>query len=106
MNKSLDLSELFKKVYDVVLEATKGSLAPIAYISVRLGNGFPFSDNEIHSHFKELKWNSLISAADLTIVHDSGLTSDVVKIEEISEFMDDEGNCKVYRDFSNSSIKF
>ncbi len=95
----MDLAELFKKVYDVVLNITTGSLAPVAYISVRLGNNFPYPDDMIYRYFKKLKWNTLLSAADLTLIHDSSEPETFVRIEEISEFMDDEGNCKVYTDF-------
>jgi hypothetical protein len=78
-----------------VVNAIGECKSPIAYINVRVGKKFAFSDAEFLALFNKTKWDTVISTADLVIVHDDSLSA-ALKIEEISDFFDEDGNCNVF----------
>jgi hypothetical protein len=91
----MDLKTVCARIYYAVITAIGESKAPIAYINVRVGKKFTFSDDEFLSLFNKTKWDTVISTADLVIVHDDTLAP-ALRIEEISAFFDEDGKCNVY----------
>ncbi len=88
MDVSLVCKKIYKAVYIVVL--TEGSRAPVAYIHVRAGKAAAEYKGALQNEFARLKWNTPLSTADLEIKTDNSLMDDVVKIDFVEEFFDDE----------------
>ena len=91
----MDLKTVCAHIYYAVVNAIGECKSPIAYINVRVGEKFAFSDAEFLALFNKTKWDTVISTADLVIVHDDSLSA-ALKIEEISDFFDEDGNCNVF----------
>ena len=103
----MDLNLICRHIYYSVISTSKKASAPIAYITLRAGKNFPFTDAEIDEYFNRIKWNTSISTADLVILRDKKLTENYIEVEEIAEFIDDEGNGSSYRpDEKNARIFF
>lgn len=87
--------EICRKIFDAVCEISEKIESPVAYINLTVGKNFAFKDEDFFDCFKKMKWDSQISASDLVIKH--GDDSDfLVRIEEIVEFMDENGQSKSY----------
>lgn len=91
----MDLKTVCAHIYYAVVNAIGECKSPIAYINVRVGKKFAFSDAEFLALFNKTKWDTVISTADLVIVHDDSLSA-ALKIEEISDFFDEDGKCDVF----------
>ena len=91
----MDLKTVCAHIYYAVVNAIGECKSPIAYINVRVGKKFAFSDAEFLALFNKTKWDTVISTADLVIVHDDSVSA-ALKIEEISDFFDEDGNCNVF----------
>ncbi len=92
---SMDLKSVCAHIYYAVVNAIGECKSPIAYIKVRVGKKFVFSDDEFLALFNKTKWDTVISTADLVIVHDDSLEP-ALRIEEISDFFDEDGKCDVF----------
>ncbi|MCR5126127.1 MAG: hypothetical protein K6B43_13195 [Treponema sp.] len=77
--------------------------SPIAYINVRVGKKFSFSDAEFLEAFNSMKWDTAVSTADLGIVHDENLDC-AVKVEKVSDFFDEDGKCNVFEVPEDKSV--
>ena len=86
-NESMDLETACKKIFDIISEKTKQTDAPVAYVNVRFGKDWRFSDYETTECFNKIKWDSALSTADLNIIHDDECT-DLFRVEDISGFED------------------
>lgn len=92
----MDVHSICKEIYTFTCRACCGCETPVAYISVKLGAEFKFSDSDLISEFDKMKWNSPISTADLILEHDEKLP-EIFKIKEIRGFEDDSGYEKIYK---------
>lgn len=92
----MDLNSICKEIYNFTCRATCGAETPVAYVVVKVGPEFKFSDSDLISVFDKMKWNSPISTADLEVVHDDKL-KEIFKVSEIQGFVDDEGKEKIYK---------
>ena len=92
----MEIKCLCKKIFDAVSTATEQLDSPIAYINIRVGKDFPYSDEDLFSCFSKTCWDTRLSSADLNITHDEAMTDGLVKIEDITDFIDDEGKSNVY----------
>lgn len=92
----MDLNSICKEIYNFVCRATCGAESPVAYVVVKVGAGFSFSDSDLIQAFDKMKWNSPISSADLVVKHDSKM-AEIFKVVEIQGFMDDDGKEKIYK---------
>lgn len=91
----MDLKNICQSIFFAVVSNIGENASPIAYINIRIGKKFPYSDSELISAFKEAKWDTAISTADLNIIHDETVDYQM-KIEEISDFYDEDGKCNVF----------
>ncbi len=92
----MDLNHICRIIFDVVCEVTKNFEAPVAYINVTAGKKFGYSDEEFVKCFGTIKWDSPLSSADIVIKHDDAESDFILRIDGISEFMDESGNSKSY----------
>lgn len=92
----MDLKNIYKHIFFTVISSIGEVKSPIAYINIKLGNKCTFSQEEIVNTFNELKWDSPISSADLNIENDDSLNC-ILKVEEISDFFDEDGNCDIFK---------
>jgi len=92
----MDLKNICQHIYFAVVSAIGECKSPIAYINVRLGKRFPYSDDELNEAFKKAKWDTVISSADLNIYRDDTIDC-LLQIEEISDFYDEDGKCDIFR---------
>lgn len=91
----MDLKNMCKHIYYAVVTSAGNFTSPIAYVNVRVGRKFPFSDEEFLSAFKKATWDTVISTADLNIIRDANYEG-LARIEEISDFFDEDGKCNVF----------
>ena len=103
-NLIMELKEICLKIFDAVTKAAENAESPVAEITVCTGRNFGYSDDEFVSVFSEVKWDSTLSAADLTVIHDENMTDCCVKIEKITGFIDEPGTEKIYK-ISDQSAK-
>ena len=92
----MDINVLCKKIFDAVNAVAEKLSSPIAYINIRTGKDFPYSDDELCTCFSKTAWDTRLSSADLNITHDAAMNDCLVKIEDITDFIDDEGKNNVY----------
>ena len=92
----MNVHSICEDIYTFTCRACCGCETPVAYIVVKLGPEFKFSDSDLICEFDKMKWNSPISTADLLLEHDEKM-SEVFKIKEIRGFEDDSGYEKIYR---------
>jgi len=83
----MDLKNICIEIFSKIYNSSKEKAAPVAEVTLRVGKDWNFSDYEMTECFNKEKWNSSLSNADLTIVHDENLDC-LYKIEKISEFVD------------------
>ncbi len=95
-NFIMNVHSICEDIYTFTCRACCGCETPVAYIVVKLGPEFKFSDSDLICEFDKMKWNSPISTADLLLEHDEKM-SEVFKIKEIRGFEDDSGYEKIYR---------
>lgn len=95
-NRIMDLDSICKEIYTFTCRSSCGAETPVAYIFVKVGNGFKFKDSDLIQAFDKMKWNSPISSADLVVEHDGNM-EELFKITEIRGFVDDEGWEVVYK---------
>lgn len=91
----MNLKNICQHIYYAAISATSGFISPIAYIKVRIGKRFTFTEDELLEEFDKSKWNTVISTADLSITKDDNLDC-VLKIDEITDFFDDDGKCNTF----------
>lgn len=87
-----DAGYICKKIYKAVylVRLTGKSLDPVAYIHIKTGRGAFVEVNELYEQFAKIKWNTPLSTADLEISLDESLAENVLKIEFVEDFFDDE----------------
>lgn len=87
-----DLHLVCRKIYNAayIVAGKAYSGAPVAYIHISAGRDAFKSADEIVKMFNRLKWDTPLSAADLDIRLDTNLSSNLLDIQRIEEFYDDE----------------
>ncbi|WP_407426275.1 hypothetical protein [Treponema sp.] len=83
----MDLESVCKDLIVTLCDMTKNDDAPVADVTLKVGKSWAFSDFETCECFNKEKWNSPVSNADLTIVHDDSL-NELYRVEKISGFED------------------
>ena len=91
----MDINVLCKKIFDAVNAVAE---------NIRTGKDFPYSDDELCTCFSKTAWDTRLSSADLNITHDAAMNDCLVKIEDITDFIDDEGKNNVYHVKETDSI--
>lgn len=90
---SMTAEEISQKIFDIALPYAKEMSAPVSYINVEAGCNVPVSDDELWNAFNKLKWDTVLSSAELMIIrkpYASG-TQKSLRVVSITPFEDDEG---------------
>ena len=85
----MDLNAVCKKILDVALPFSEYSSAPIAYICVSIGKTCPFSQEELKECFAKIKWDTDLSAAELSFTNETSSDSVALEVTEVVEFQDE-----------------
>ena len=91
----MDLKNICERIREISEKAAGGASAPVAYINVRVGRKFAFSEAEFSEAFRRAKWDTAISSADIVISRDDSLDC-LVRIDERTDFFDEDGNCDTF----------
>lgn len=85
--------EICQKIFDIALPYAQKMSAPISYINVEAGCNIPVSDEELWEAFNKLKWDTVLSSAELMIIRKpwSAGTEKKLRVVSITPFEDDEG---------------
>lgn len=86
----MDLKAICSRICGEASRASEGMDSPVAYVRVRVGRTFPFSDDEFQKVFHDAKWDSPVSTADLDIIHEDELLHLAV-IDSLTGFLDEDG---------------
>lgn len=100
----MTLEEVCKNIYYAAHTAAAKAEAPVAYIRTKKSPDFPYSQTELAETFAELKWNTNLSSADLTVEDDKSLPAGQLVITAVEEFMDDEGHAEILQVHEEDSI--
>lgn len=90
---SMDIQNICKEIYNLALGYADKTNAPIAYINVEAGFNFEYDDNVLWESFNKLRWDTVLSSAELFIVRKpfSGHKDGSLRVVSLSVFEDDEG---------------
>lgn len=87
-----DLRLVCRKIYNAayIVAGQAYSGAPVAYIHISAGEDAFKCADEIIKMFNRLKWDTPLSTADLDITLDREISSNILDIQKVEEFYDDE----------------
>ncbi|MCR4940366.1 MAG: hypothetical protein K5930_09720 [Treponemataceae bacterium] len=93
----MDIQTICKKIYNLTLGYAGKLNAPVAYINVEVGSNFAYEDNQLWEAFNKIRWDTVLSSAELFIVRKtfSGVSDDSLRVVSITVFEDDSGNSPV-----------
>lgn len=85
--------EICRKIFDIALPYAQKMSAPVSYINVEAGCNVPVSDDELWNAFNMIKWDTVLSSAELMIIRKpySSATEKILRVMSITPFEDDEG---------------
>lgn len=85
--------EICQKIFDIALPYAEKMSAPVSYINVEAGCNVPVSDDDLWEAFNKLKWDTVLSSAELMIIRKpySPGTEKSLRVVSITPFEDDEG---------------
>jgi len=63
----MDIQNICKRIYELVLTYAEKTNAPVAYINVEAGFDFEYEDNALWEAFNKLRWDTELSSAELSI---------------------------------------
>lgn len=94
----IDLKLVCRKIYNAAYVAAGKAYsgAPLAYIHIKTGINCAVDTAALSRTFDELKWDSPLATADLSITADPKIEDNLLKIESVEEFMDDNGIAEEY----------
>lgn len=92
-HESMTAEEISQKIFDIALPYAQKMSAPVSYINVEAGCNIPLSDDELWDAFNRLKWDTVLSSAELMIIRKpySPGTEKKLRVVSITPFEDDEG---------------
>lgn len=84
--------EICHKIYDIALPYAQKMSAPVSYINVQAGCNYPVSDDELWNAFNKIKWDTVLSSAELMIIRKpyAAGTEKTLRVVSITPFEDDE----------------
>ncbi len=101
-----DIDLICRNIYHAAWIATvRGfSGAPVAYIHLKTGKNSSVDKKELTKAFDKVKWDTPLSTADLSFEEDSSVSEDILIVEDIEEFQDDEGNAAKFKVHPEDSV--
>lgn len=63
----MDLENICRKIFALALEHNAASLGPVAYVNLKVGAGFPYTDSDMWKTFNNVRWDTVLSSAELFI---------------------------------------
>lgn len=93
----MDVQEVCKKIFDFVLPYADKMKAPVSYINVEVGCNFQASDDLLWNTFNEIRWDTVLSSAELFIVRRpfNGVSDDSLRIVSLAAFEDENGDAPI-----------
>lgn len=84
--------EICRKIYDIALPYAQKMSAPVSYINVQAGCNYPVSDDELWNAFNKIKWDTVLSSAELMIIRKpyTAGNNKQLRVVSITPFEDDE----------------
>ncbi len=100
----MELNAVCKKILDTALPFSEYSSSPIAYICVSIGKKCPFTQEELKNCFAKLKWDTDLSAAELSFkIEDDEEIG--LQITEVIEFENEDNSAPHHKiQFSDGLI--
>lgn len=85
--------EICQKIYEIALPYAEKMSAPVSYINVEAGCNYPVSDDELWNAFNKIKWDTVLSSAELMIIRKpyTAGNNKQLRVVSITPFEDDEG---------------
>lgn len=85
--------EICQKIYEIALPYAEKMSAPVSYINVEAGCNYPVSDDELWNAFNKIKWDTVLSSAELMIIRKpyTAGNNKQFRVVSITPFEDDEG---------------
>ena len=89
----MDIQVVCKKIFELALSYAERTNAPVAYVNVEAGSNFEYDDNSLWEAFNKLRWDTVLSSAELFIVRKpfSGSVDNSLRVVSITTFEDDSG---------------
>ena len=90
----MDIQNICKRIYELVLTYAEKTNAPVAYINVEAGFDFEYEDSALWEAFNKLRWDTELSSAELSIERkSSGAEKDnSLRVVSIVVFEDGSGD--------------
>ena len=63
----MDIQNICKRIYELVLTYAEKMKAPVAYINVEAGSDFEYGDSALWEEFNKIRWDTELSSAELSI---------------------------------------
>lgn len=63
----MDIQNICKRIYELVLTYAEKTKAPVAYINVEAGSDFEYGDSALWEEFNKIRWDTELSSAELSI---------------------------------------
>lgn len=91
-HSNMTAQEICQKIFDIALPYAQGMSAPVSYINVEAGCNYPIGDDELWETFNKIKWDTVLSSAELMIIRKpySAGTEKNLRVVSITPFEDDE----------------
>lgn len=89
----MDIQTVCKKIFELALVYAERTKAPVAYVNVEAGFNCVYDDNTLWETFNKLRWDTVLSSAELFIVRKpfSGSVDNSLRVVSITTFEDDSG---------------
>lgn len=71
----MDIQNICKRIYELVLTYAEKTKAPVAYINVEAGSDFEYGDSALWEEFNKIRWDTELSSAELSIERKSSASS-------------------------------
>ena len=89
----MDIKSVCEKIFELTLGYAERTKAPVAYVNVEAGFNCEYDDNSLWETFNKLRWDTVLSSAELFIVRKpfAGSEDKSLRVVSISTFEEDSG---------------
>lgn len=68
----MDISEVCRKIFEIVLPLADKAAAPVASINIGITDSCPFTEQELWNAFDSVRWDTALASAELQIFQKDG----------------------------------
>ena len=90
---NMDVTEICKKIFSIAEPYAQNNDSPISYINIEFGFNVGISEEELWSTFNKIRWDTILSSAELFIIRKPfiGIIDNSIKVTSVALFEDEEG---------------